>query len=268
MDGQRPPRPRTRPAKAPARPHGSPGPAVSLVSRTMPTPCRASRICASPSRTATRPRTSIRTIPVVDLEGPAVEIGVIARHDATVPRQVFGPLRCAVAGEVGRRGADQAFVLADLARHEAGVGEPADADGDVDALIDHVDHAVGRQQLELHQRIAGEELREHRRELMGGEGKRGRHPQHAARRAALAHDLVLQRLDLARRCGLGRGIEDLALLGEVQGAGRALQQPHAQPRFQPGDQLVTAEGLSPNAGAAAEKPLESTTRTKAAISLA
>ena len=30
--------------------------------------------------------------------------------------------------------------------------------------------------------------------------------------------------------------------------------------------LLTAEGLSPSAGAAAEKPLESTTRTKAAIS--
>ena len=32
--------------------------------------------------------------------------------------------------------------------------------------------------------------------------------------------------------------------------------------------LLTAEGVSPRIGAAAEKPLESTTRTKAAISLA
>jgi hypothetical protein len=32
--------------------------------------------------------------------------------------------------------------------------------------------------------------------------------------------------------------------------------------------LLTAEGVNPSPGAAAEKPLKSTTRTKAAISLA
>ncbi len=182
--------------------------------------------------------------------------------------QVLGPLRRAVAREVGRCRADQAFVLADLARHEAGIGQPSDAQRDVDALVDHVDHAVGRQQLELHQRIAGQKLRQHRCELVRGEGERRRHPQHAARRAALAHDLVLQRLDLAHDA-LGGGIEDLAFLGEVRARGScaaaAARRASSRSRV---TSLLTAEGLSPSTGAAAEKPLESTTRTKAAISLA
>ena len=170
----------------------------------------------------------------VDLERPAIEVGAFARHDAVVPRQLLGPARRAVAREIGRRGADQAFVLADLARHEARIGEPSDAQRDIDALLDHVDHAVGRQQVELHQRMARQKLRQDRGELMGGEGQRRRHPQQPVRRAAMAGHLALERLDLAHDALRG-GVEDLALLGEMQRPRRALQEPHAEPGFQPGD---------------------------------
>jgi hypothetical protein len=136
--------------------------------------------------------------------------------------------------EIGRRGADQAFVLADLARHEARVGEPSDTHGDVDALLDHVDHAIGRQQVDLHQRMAHQKLRQHRRELVGGKGERRRHAQQPLRRAAVSGDLVLECLDLAHDALRG-GIEDLALLGETQRPRRALQEPYAEPGFQAGD---------------------------------
>ena len=104
-------------------------------------------------------------------------------------------------------------------------------------FLDHVDDPVGRHQLELQQRIAFEELGDHRRELVGREGERGRDLQQPVRRAALAADLVLQRLDLAHDAPRG-GVEGLALLGEIDRPRRALEQPHAQPRLQPRHQLA------------------------------
>ena len=191
----------------------------------------------------------------VDLERPAVEVGAFARHDAIVPRQLLGPTRRAVACEIGRRGADQAFVLADLARHEARIAQPSDANGDVDAFLDKVDHPVGRQQVELHQRIARQELRQHRGELVGGEGQRRRHAQYAVRRAAVAGDLRLERLDLAHDA-LGTGVENLALLGEVQRPRRALQESHAKPGLEPRDELADRRWCQPEARRGGGKALE------------
>jgi len=62
----------------------------------------------------------------------------------------------------------------------------------------------------------------------------------------MAGDLVLERLDLAHDA-LGGGIEDLALLGEMQRPRRALQQPHAQPRFQPRHELADRRWRQPQA---------------------
>ena len=50
-------------------------------------------------------------------------------------------------------------------------------------------------------------------------------------------DLGLQCRDLADDAARG-GVEGLAFGGQAEGAGGALQQPHAEPRLQPGDQLA------------------------------
>ena len=63
--------------------------------------------------------------------------------------------------------------------------------------------------------MARQELRQHRRQLVGGEGERRGDAQQTVRRAALAGDLVLERLDLAHDALRG-GVEGLALLGEMQ----------------------------------------------------
>jgi len=82
-----------------------------------------------------------------------------------------------------------------------------------------------------------EEFGDDGRQLVGREGQRRRDLQEPVRRAALPADLVLQGLDLAHDTPR-RGVEGLALLGEADCPGRALQQPHAEPGFQPGHQLA------------------------------
>ena len=134
-------------------------------------------------------------------------------------------------------------------------------------FVDHVDHAIGRHQFELDLGIALEKFADHRRELMGRESERRRHPQQAVGRAALVGHLGFQCLDLAHDAARG-GIEGLAVGGQAEGAGGALQQPHAQPRLEPGHELADRRGREAKRRRGGRKPLESTTRTKAAISLA
>src|SRR3984893_5850986 len=68
-------------------------------------------------------------------------------------------------------------------------------------------------------------------------------------------DLVLERLDLAHDA-LGCGVEDLALLGEMQRPRRALQQPDAEAGFQPGDKLADRRWRQPEPGRGSGKALE------------
>ena len=72
-------------------------------------------------------------------------------------REVVGRLRLAVAREVGRRRAADEPRRADLAPDEVLAADRADAHGDVEALVDEVDDAVGQLDVEAHLRVARDE---------------------------------------------------------------------------------------------------------------
>src|SRR5206468_12491119 len=62
--------------------------------------------------------------------------------DRLVRRDFVRRARIAARLEVGRRGHDDAPHLADMARDQGGIGELADPDGEIDALLHQIDHPV------------------------------------------------------------------------------------------------------------------------------
>ena len=82
-----------------------------------------------------------------------------------------------------------------LARDEARIDEAPDADRQVEALLDEIDEAIGEREIDVHLRVAREELGEERRDVALPEDHRHRHAQ-----ACIALE------DLARkRCLAGAG---------------------------------------------------------------
>ncbi|MNT78053.1 hypothetical protein D3C72_2172500 [compost metagenome] len=64
------------------------------------------------------------------------------QHQAIVPRQVLRRVRRAAPAQVIRRGAQHAPVDGETACHQRGIVERPDADGQVEAGADEVEHVV------------------------------------------------------------------------------------------------------------------------------
>ena len=158
---------------------------------------------------------------------------------------------CGVAGvpcalEVVGRGAQDHVEVAQPARDPVRIGEPADADRDVDARVDQVDHRVVHQQAQAQLRRLGQQRRQRGREVVG-EADRRRHAQLAGGRVAR----LLQRLRRrARRLQHALAVRVVALagLGQRELARRAVQQRHAAVLLQRADRL--ADGRRAHAQAA------------------
>jgi hypothetical protein len=101
-----------------------------------------------------------------------------------VAHQVGRRAGCAATLEIGRACHPQPPHLADRPRRQARIGERADAQGDVDALLDQVDVAVAQQQLDLDAVLGIEEAGDDRRDMAAaGLDRRGDAQQAAHRRA-------------------------------------------------------------------------------------
>lgn len=145
--------------------------------------------------------------------------------------EVGGGLRGAVAGEVAGSAADDPAHRADPERGEAGIGEVADADRDVDALLDEVHRPVDEQRAGGHRRVGVEVVGEDRQDVEPPEQHRGGDRERAGHHAGVA-----------RRRGLGLGdldedapaLLDVAApgLGEPHRAGGAGEQPGADRRLE------------------------------------
>ena len=159
----------------------------------------------------------------------AMEAPLPARQDvlvdeAVVPQQVFRRRGRPVPRQVLRRGARDEPHLAELARDEVLRTCAADADREVEALFDEVDHPVGELDVELHVGVTREEPGDRRGDVSRAEGHGGREPDRAAgrdrrlRRFLLGFLQVLQQLHRS-------AVERLAALGEAQPARRAVEEP-------------------------------------------
>ncbi|MEO6749681.1 MAG: hypothetical protein ABI294_08830 [Casimicrobiaceae bacterium] len=76
-------------------------------------------------------------------KAPQAAAGEVGIRQAGVARELLRPLRCSVRGEVRERRAADELHRADLASDQRFRADVADADREVDALVDNVHRAIG-----------------------------------------------------------------------------------------------------------------------------
>ncbi len=157
--------------------------------------------------------------------------------DAVVVQQFIRRLGRAVALQIGGRGDDQAPVLDEAVNDQRGIRQAAVKDADVGTGVDDVHLAVGQEQFDLDTRMALEEFREQRRDLVVAEGDHRDDAQRPAQFGLGLRDGRLGLLDLLDD-GTAAAVVVLALDGQVELPGGAVEQPHAEPFLQPRDQLA------------------------------
>src|SRR5204863_8554322 len=102
-------------------------------------------------------------------EAPDVARAYILVGEAIVLRQVLRRLRRTALGEILRRCARHEPRLAELARDQVIRARRPDADGEVEAFLDEVDHAVGERYVEAHLGMAAEEFGDRRTDMAHAE---------------------------------------------------------------------------------------------------
>ena len=127
--------------------------------------------------------------------------------------------------------AHHAAVGRELARGERGILQLGDAHREVEAFLDHVDVAVGEAERELDLRVAGGEIGHQRRDVLVAEGGGQGDPEDALRLAAPGRHRGVGLLDLGQDPAAGFEVGG-AFVGEVQAAGGAVDEPHAEPRLE------------------------------------
>ena len=151
-----------------------------------------------------------------------------------VLRQVFRRAQRRCARQVVGVGKRRPARLADLARHQAGVGQLAGAQREVQALRHQVEAGVGKHQLHRHTRVARAVVAEDAQQLVVAHVDRQRDAQQALGLVSAGIELRLGLQDVFQPA---RGLRQVGLtrFGQVQAARRALQQCHAQALLQPGN---------------------------------
>jgi hypothetical protein len=171
-----------------------------------------------------------------DSRSPPTTNGHLSQWRAKLkPMQLWAARSCGVSGRRG--GPDRwarpprPWAFAQLAGHQLRGAHRADPDGDVGARVHQVDDRVAEHDVEDHLRIARREPRDQRQQVMQAERHVGIDPHPAARRLA-GGDRALGLVQVGQH-PQGPLVEQLALRRQGQLAGRAVDQPRAQPRLQP-----------------------------------
>lgn len=163
--------------------------------------------------------------------------GCVAKSAAAVLRQVVDAGRRPVARDVRRRCAHDELQREQPPRHHAALRWVARAEAHIHAVFHPVADAVVQLHIGLHQRVAAAELVEHRPDHLQQDGAR-RHDAQRPRHCLTPAPRTLHRLlqcGQARLCG---GQELPPFFGEAQAACGAVEQPHAQVRFELHQQLA------------------------------
>ena len=179
----------------------------------------------------------------VDGEGPGVAVPGEIEGDEIAAGEFLGMIRSSARGEIIRRGDDRRDAFAELARDELRGSQRPDPDRDIGALVDEVDHRIGDRDVQLDAGMRRHEARRHRQQEMPAEGDIRVHPQSSARNLA-GGDRPLGLVEIGQHAQ-GPLVEGRAFLGEHELAGRTHDQPDAEPRLQPGDELADGRGRHP-----------------------
>ncbi len=176
-------------------------------------------------------------------ERPVTPRALVVEVEAVVPGQFGRRHRHAVAGQVGRRRHHVMSRVAELACHQPGVLQRTAADRHVGTGFQQVHHRIGEADVEAHLRVKGEELRQHRDQVLPADG-------HVA---ADAHPPMGPRTGPGLALGLGEVGEDaqaalveaLAFRRQPQAPGGAVEQSRTKPRLQPRHQLADRRRCHP-----------------------
>ena len=227
----------------------------------MPRPSRAARSRVSTSSTRSRPFSRGSAAPGAG----ELPFGVAAQgaEDGLVAGQIGRRARRAAAPEIGRAGHPQPPHMADRPRRQGGIGQRADAQCHIDALVDQVEVAVAQHQLDLHAVMGVEEARDDRRDVAAAELHRRGDAQQALHR----------RVGRTRGRGLVVGdqrprpvVERAAGLAGRQPARRAIDQAEADAVLERSQRARDGGRRAAQAGAARTRLPSSTMRTKIASS--
>ena len=124
------------------------------------------------------------------------------RHGAELDRVMGGnlprPLRLAPLFEISGRGHHDPPHLADMARHQGGVGQMADPDREIDAVLDEVDHAIGQTEVDADVAVALQVGGHDPADMQPAEPDRRRDDELPLGTRALALDGVLRLLDIGQ----------------------------------------------------------------------
>src|SRR6202008_2528133 len=148
--------------------------------------------------------------------------------------EIARSLRHSSAFQIVRRRYGDEGELADLARDQARVRKGAIANGELDALVNEIDRALGDERLDNDLGVANAERRELRHDIESREGGRGAEPHHAGRRDLSRTDAGFRCLEIADE-SYGRFVEVAPGLGQAQAAGGAHKKLRTEMFFERGN---------------------------------
>src|SRR6516225_10775315 len=121
-------------------------------------------------------------------------------------RQIGRPDGSAMTREVAWTGTHNSPEIDDLAGNQRRIVECSHAQRNVHVLAEDVDNAVGDQEIECDLRVALQEIRQDRDQMMNGNDRKGMHTQVPARRKASGCNIRFRGLDSGK---------DLASMREI-----------------------------------------------------
>ena len=170
-----------------------------------------------------------------------------------MPSQILEVDRAAARGEIGRGAAHGHALAGQRPRHQAGhVAQMPVAHGQVIAFLDEIDRTVGESDFELQLPVLPGSLVKNRRHAAAAENHRNADPHLPGRFKTARFERGLAGLEFGEHPHAAL-VERLSVIGQAERAGRAVTEPHAEPRFQPRDGLADGRARQVQAGGRGSK---------------
>ncbi|MNH12639.1 hypothetical protein D3C79_721880 [compost metagenome] len=176
-------------------------------------------------------RTDQQAVALGMAQRPVVEGFGLGETEQYMPLQVFDPFRGAVAGQVLGAGQQVQRAATERAGMQAGVGQLADANGNVGALFDQVDDQIAGVELQLDLRVQRAELADPGHDGMQHEGQGGIDAQASGRRLVMHRQVLFKFVHLLQD-RLGPFEEESPFFGQVHAPGSTVDQRSAKLGFQ------------------------------------
>lgn len=160
-------------------------------------------------------------------------VGRRAEQNTLVRQQIVDPAGPSSPVEIGRRGAHHIGVRRDSAGDEARIGHFAEADRDIEPLINEIDDAIAGIEMNPQAGMPCLEFMQKRRQLAPRKCKGRGHAQEPDGDLAPLRYLGFGLLYIVEDAGAAL-VEHHSLVGERELSCRAIDQSHTEPLFEPG----------------------------------